>query len=142
MNSYLWLKSLHIAAVMSWMAGLFYLPRLFVYHAQEQPGSAVSELFKVMERRLMRAIMTPAAVVSWAAGLAMMIQMEFYRQGWFHLKLALVILMTVVHLILERRRREFAADRNSRSHRYFRIINEMPTLLMLGIVPLVIFKAF
>lgn len=141
-DAYLWIKALHVLAVISWMAGLLYLPRLFVYHAGVAPDSPISETFKVMERRLLKAIMTPAMIVAWIAGLVLMWQGEWYRSGWMHGKLALVLLLSGIHGLLAARRRAFAEDRNVHSGRSYRILNEAPTLLMIGIVVLVIVKPF
>ena len=140
---YPWVKALHVVAVISWMAGLLYLPRLFVYHCGAAPGSAASETFKVMERRLMAAIMTPAMLASWAFGLALigLLGLEVFRDGyWLSVKLALVVLLTGVHLILIRHVREFARDQNRHTARYFRILNEVPTVLMIAIVVMVIVR--
>ncbi|MEE3626221.1 protoporphyrinogen oxidase HemJ [Nitrospirillum sp. BR 11752] len=141
---YLWIKALHVIAVISWMAGLLYLPRLFVYHCAAPVGSPQSETFKVMERRLLRAIMNPAMIVAWACGLAMITLDPALLKGagWLHAKLALVVLMTVAHMTMARWRREFAEDRNTRPQRFYRIANEVPTLLMIGIVILVIVRPF
>ena len=141
-EAYLWLKALHVIAVISWMAGLLYLPRLFVYHCEVAPGSDTSEKFKVMERRLLRAIMTPAMVVTWGAGLTMAVVGGLFLDGWFHVKLILVVLMTISHHMMARWKNDFAADRNTRPQRFFRIANEVPTLLMIAIVCLVIVKPF
>lgn len=141
-EGYLWLKALHVIAVISWMAGLLYLPRLFVYHCEAAPGSATSEQFKVMERRLLKAIMTPAAVIAWALGLTMAVVGGLFHDGWFHVKLSLVVLMTIAHYMMVRWKDDFAADRNTRPQRFFRIMNEVPTLLMIGIVILVVVKPF
>ncbi|MCR6629477.1 MAG: protoporphyrinogen oxidase HemJ [Magnetospirillum sp.] len=141
-EGYLWLKALHVIAVISWMAGLLYLPRLFVYHCEVEPGSATSEKFKVMERRLFRAIMTPAMLVAWAAGLTMAVVGGLFQDGWFHVKLLLVVLMTGAHHMMARWKNDFAADRNTRPQRFFRIANEVPTLLMIAIVILVVVKPF
>lgn len=141
-EGYLWLKALHVIAVISWMAGLLYLPRLFVYHCEVDPGSATSEKFKIMERRLLKAIMMPAMVVAWAAGLALAILGGLFHDGWFHVKLTLVILMTISHHMMGRWKNDFAADRNTRPQKFFRIANEVPTLLMIAIVILVIVKPF
>jgi len=140
--TYLWLKAIHVIAVISWMAGLLYLPRLFVYHCQAAKGSETSELFKVMERRLMHAITIPAAAVAWTMGLLMVSEIGLAGQGWLHAKLLLVIGMTAVTVFFERCRIAFKYDRNTRSQRYYRIANEVPTLLMIGIVILVITKPF
>jgi len=141
-DGYLWIKAVHIMAVIAWMAGLFYLPRLFVYHAQEPVGSPTSALFKIMERRLMKAIMTPAAVLAWAMGLWLAFTLGFHGNGWLHAKLALVVILTGVHIYLERCRRAFAMDQNQHTHKFYRLLNEVPTLLMLVIVPLVVLKPF
>ena len=140
---YLWIKALHIVAVISWMAGLLYLPRLFVYHCSAEPGGAASETFKVMERRLMWAIMTPAMLVSWALGLGLIavFGLEVFRDGyWLAVKVALVIGLTGAHLLMIRHLRDFARDRNRHLQRYFRILNEVPTVLMIAIVVMVIVR--
>jgi protoporphyrinogen IX oxidase len=139
---YDWVKVLHVLAVISWMAAMLYLPRLFVYHAGAAPGSEMSETFKIMERRLLKAIMTPAMAVSWLAGLWLAYEAAFWKAGWFHGKLLLVLLLTAVHGMLARMVSVFAADRNAHNSRYFRILNEVPTVLMVGIVILVIVKPF
>lgn len=140
---YEWIKAIHVMAVIAWMAGLFYLPRLFVYHADAAPGSVLAETFKVMERRLLRAIMNPAMATSWVFGLWAAHEGGWFSgSGWFHAKLALVVAMTVFHMRLAWHRKAFAEDRNGHGSRYFRIINEVPTLLMIGIVILVIVKPF
>ena len=141
-EAYLWVKSLHILAVIAWMAGFLYLPRLFVYHCQAEVGSKQSETFKVMERRLLRAIMTPSMLVSWAAGLALAANIDAWAEGWFHGKVTLLIVLTVLHMIAARWRRAFAEDANRHSERFYRIMNEVPALLMVGIVILVVVKPF
>lgn len=141
-EAYLWVKALHVISVIAWMAGLLYLPRLFVYHCQAQVGSNQSETLKVMERRLLRAIMNPAMVASWGFGLWMYVSSEFWTYGWAHAKLTLVVLLTVSHLFMAKWRRDFAQDLNTRPETFFRIANEVPTLLMIGIVILVIVKPF
>jgi putative membrane protein len=140
---YLWIKGFHVVAVIAWMAGLLYLPRLFVYHCAAEAGSAASETFKVMERRLMKAIMTPAMLVSWVLGgsLIGVAGIEAFRSGyWLAIKIALVIALTGVHLMLIRHLGDFARDRNRHSQRYFRILNEVPTVLMIAIVVMVIVR--
>ena len=137
---YLWVKSLHVLAVISWMAGLLYLPRLFVYHADVKAGSDTAGLFEIMEMRLYRFIMTPAMIVSWATGLYIATSQAFWVDGWFLLKFGLVLAMSGVHGVLGRHRREFASGLNCKTSRYFRIMNEAPTLLMIFIVGLVILK--
>ncbi|WP_421995749.1 protoporphyrinogen oxidase HemJ [Reyranella sp.] len=136
------LKALHIVAVIAWMAGLLYLPRLFVYHAEAERGSAQSETFKVMERRLLRAIMNPAMILVWILGLALAWQGEWWRFGWLHAKLTLVVVLTIVHHVYGRWRKTFEADRNARPASYYRWWNEVPTVLMIAIVFLVVLKPF
>jgi len=139
---YAWLKAFHVIAVIAWMAGMLYLPRLFVYHCEAPRGSAQSETFKVMERRLLKAIINPAMIATWILGLTLAFQGEWWRAGWLHGKLALVLLLSGVHGMLARNVKEFAADRNARPARYYRLLNEAPTVLMVGIVILVIVKPF
>lgn len=141
-NGYLWLKALHVIAVIAWMAGMFYLPRLFVYHAEAPPGSPQSELFKVMERRLMRAIINPAMVAAFVFGLWLAWVGGWYLSPWFQAKFALAIALSALHGFLSRWRRDFERDANRHSARFYRIINEVPTVLMIGIVILVIVKPF
>jgi putative membrane protein len=137
---YLWLKALHVIAVISWMAGMLYLPRLFVYHCDAEIGSRQSETFKVMERRLLRAIINPAMIVTWVLGLWLAHESGFVKAGWLHAKLALVIAMSAIHGFYVRWVRAFAEDRNVHSQKFYRVMNEIPTLLMIGIVILVIVK--
>ena len=139
---YLWVKALHVIAIIAWMAGLLYLPRLFVYHTQAEAGSGEAETFKVMERRLLKGIMNPAMLVAWLAGLWLVWETEAWRQGWFHLKATLVILLSAYHMWLGAKRRAFEADRNTISERGWRFLNEVPTLLMIGIVVAVIVRPF
>jgi protoporphyrinogen IX oxidase len=139
---YLWLKALHVVAVIAWMAGMLYLPRLFVYHCDAPKGSIQSETFKIMERRLLKAIINPAMGATWILGLVLIWQGGWIASGWLHAKLALVIAMSGVHGVLAKRLKEFAADANTRPARYYRILNEVPTALMIGIVILVIVKPF
>ena len=138
---YDWIKAGHIVSLIAWMAAMLYLPRLFVYHASLPPGSgAQSETFKVMERRLLKAIMTPAMIVTWILGLWLAWQSGYYASPWLHAKFALVLAMSGVHGFLARTVKDFAADRNRRSQRFYRVINEVPTLLMIVIVILAIVK--
>jgi putative membrane protein len=137
---YLWIKAVHVMAVISWMAGLFYLPRLFVYHA-DAAEPALRETFRVMERRLYRAIMWPAMVVAWSAGL-LLIAIIGFAGGWLHVKLLMVVLLTLFHFLLGWHVARFARDAERHSSRYFRIINEVPTVLMVVIVIMVIVKPF
>jgi len=139
---YAWVKALHVVAVISWMAGILYLPRLFVYHCGAETGSTQSETFKVMERRLLRAIINPAMIVSWVTGLWLAFEADCFRSGWLHGKLSLAILLSGAHGLFVRWAREFAEDRNAHSQKFYRIVNEVPTLLMIGIVILVIVKPF
>jgi putative membrane protein len=141
-NLYLSLKALHILAIISWMAGMLYLPRLFVYHAEAPKGSPQARTFVVMERRLMRAIMLPALLVTWATGLTLAVQAGFLHAGWFHAKLALVIALSALHGYFAKLRNGLAEETNQHSSRFFRIVNEAPTVLMAGIVILVVFKPF
>ncbi|HEY0569573.1 MAG TPA: protoporphyrinogen oxidase HemJ [Xanthobacteraceae bacterium] len=137
---YDWLKVFHIISLIAWMAGMLYLPRLFVYHAVAEIGSPQSETFKVMERRLLRAIINPAMIATWIFGLWLAWQGGFLRAPWLHGKLALVLLLSAVHGLFARWVKDFAADRNRHSQRFYRIINEVPTVLMIGIVILVVIK--
>ena len=139
---YDWVKALHIISLIAWMAGMLYLPRLFVYHCNAPAGSAQSETFKVMERRLLKAIINPAMIATWVFGLTLVWQGGWWKAGWFHGKLLLVVILSGVHGIYVRRLKEFAADRNTRSARYYRVLNEVPTLLMVVIVILVVVKPF
>ncbi|QKV19833.1 protoporphyrinogen oxidase HemJ [Oricola thermophila] len=139
---YLWIKAVHVVAIIAWMAGMLYLPRLFIYHCDAEPGSVQSETFKVMERRLLRVIMNPAMTVAWALGLWLAWSGGHFSSGWFHGKFAAVIALSAVHGIYSRAVRLFAEDRNDRSPRYWRVMNEVPTLLMIAIVILVIVKPF
>lgn len=139
---YEWIKALHVIAVISWMAGMLYLPRLFVYHCGADKGSQQSETFKVMERRLLRAIMLPAMIVAWLSGLALAVTGNWLSAPWLHTKLVLVLGMSGVHGLFSRWQKDFASDRNFRSQKFFRIVNEVPTILMIGIIILVVVKPF
>jgi len=142
--SYLWFKAAHVISMVAWMAGLFYLPRLFVYHCEASPGSLESERFKLMERRLLKQIVNPAMIATFLTGLLLVLTPGVidWRAGWWHVKLAAVALMVVFHIILVRRRRDFLHDRNTRPQRYYRIINEVPTVLLMIIVVMVIVRPF
>jgi protoporphyrinogen IX oxidase len=139
-----YVKAFHVIAIIAWMAGLLYLPRLFVYHAASVKSSEQSETFKVMERRLLRFITTPAMVASWILGLILAFSgvIDWKADGWFHAKLALVILLSAFHGACAKWTKDFAADRNTHDPHFYRIINEVPTLLMVGIVILVIVRPF
>ncbi len=138
----LWLKVLHIVSVISWMVGLLYLPRLMVYHADTKPGSETSETFKVMERRLYKAIMTPAMIASWIFGLWLALEISPWDEGWFYSKLFLVFLLSAMHMINGKWVNEFAQDNRRRSSRFFRVANEVPTIFMILVVILVEIKPF
>jgi putative membrane protein len=141
-GAYLWVKAAHVIAVISWMAGMLYLPRLFIYHCEAPPGSAQSETFKVMERRLLTVIINPAMVLTWVLGLWLAWQGGFLTAGWLHAKFALVFALSGVHGFFSAAVRKFAADGNTTSPRTWRIWNEVPTVLMIGIVLLVVLKPF
>jgi putative membrane protein len=136
-----YVKAFHVIAIIAWMAGLLYLPRLFVYHAETAKGSAQSETFKVMERRLLKLITTPAMIASWVLGLYLAFSViDWSASGWFHVKLALVVLLSAFHGALAKWTKDFAADRNTHSARFYRIANEIPTVLMIGIVIMVVVR--
>ncbi len=139
---YLWIKALHIIAVIAWMAGMFYLPRLFVYHTQTTPGTSEYERFAIMERKLLKIIMSPAMMVTWVMGLTMAWLMDYWADGWFGTKLLLVVAMTAVDHLYRRWAKKFAGGTNTHSERFFRLWNEVPTVLMMGIVILVVVKPF
>ena len=144
-SAYLWIKALHIIAVIAWMAGMLYLPRLFVYHADAEPGSTQSETFKVMESRLMRVIINPAMGVAFLLGLALLLTpgVVDWSAGWIWVKLAAAVLgLGGFHGMLSRWRKDFEADRNTRPARFFRRVNEVPTVLMIVIVIMVVVKPF
>jgi protoporphyrinogen IX oxidase len=144
---YLWIKAFHIIAVIAWMAGMLYLPRLFVYHCAAEKGSVQSETFKVMERRLLRAIIDPAMIATWLLGLSLAwlgpdSRFGWFAAGWLQAKIVLVVAMSAVHGLLARWVKDFATDRNRHSPKFYRIINEVPTLLLILIVLLVVLKPF
>lgn len=141
---YDWLKAGHVISLIAWMAGMLYLPRLFVYHCGALTGSAQSETFKVMERRLLRAIINPAMIATWIFGLLLLSIPDVvdWTKGYMHAKLALVLAMTTVHGFFARWRRAFADDRNTHTARFFRVVNEIPMLILIGIVILIVVKPF
>jgi protoporphyrinogen IX oxidase len=141
-NFYPWLKALHVVAVMSWMAGMLYLPRLFVYHADAEIGSVQSETFKVMERRLLRAIINPAMIVTWVTGLWLAWRGFQLMGGWLHMKIFMVIMLSAAHGYFSASVRRFAQNKNQRPARHWRAMNEVPTALMIGIVIMVVVKPF
>lgn len=138
---YSWLLSLHIIAVISWMAGMFYMPRLFVYHTRLETGSDASEMFKEMELKLIRIIINPAMIFAWVFGLSMAFGQDLWGHSWFQLKFLCVILMSGFHGFLSRWRKQFARDENIHTEKFYRLMNEVPTILMIIIVFLVIMKA-
>lgn len=139
---YEWMKALHVIAVIAWMAGLLYLPRLYVYHTKAEPGSSLDETLKVMERRLLRAIMNPAMITTWVFGFWTAHELASWSDGWFHAKLALVLALTGSHMVMAAHRKRFLTGDNHKGDLYFRILNEVPTVLMIAIVILVIVKPF
>ncbi len=141
-EAYLWVKALHIIAVIAWMAGMLYLPRIYVYHCEAAAGSAQSETFKVMERRLLRAIIDPAMIAAWVLGFMLVAHLDLWGEGWMHGKFALLVAMQLIHAAFARWRRHFAADANRHAARFYRIVNEVPTVLMIAIVLLVVLRPF
>jgi putative membrane protein len=141
---YPWTKALHVIAVIAWMAGMLYLPRLYVYHCELRPGSAESERFKVMERRLLKQIINPAMIATWTLGILLVLTPGIIRwsAGWWQVKLAAVLLLSGFHGVLSRWRRDFLADRNRHAQRWYRFANEVPTLLVIVIVLMVIVRPF
>jgi putative membrane protein len=141
---YLWVKAFHVMAMIAWMAGLFYLPRLYVYHTDTAPGGPESERFKLMERKLLRVIMNPAMIAAWLFGICLVLTpgVVSWTAGWWHVKLLCVLAMTGFHMVLAGARKRFLAEDRSRSGRYWRAMNEVPTLLMAAIVIMVIVKPF
>ncbi len=137
---YLWIKALHVISIIAFMAGMLYLPRLFVYHAGSERGSQQAETFKVMERRLEVAIMRPALVLVYATGITLAVKGAFFKAGWLNWKLLLVLAMTGIYFYLVALRFRFAADRNVHAPKFYRILNELPTLLLIGIVILAVVK--
>ena len=142
MNYYLLFKSLHLIAVISWMAGLLYLPRIFVYHVENNTEKNISETFKIMERRLMFFIMTPAMILSWLFGISLILinETSISLSLWVQVKLFLVVFLTIYHLFLGYYLRKFALDQNEKSAKFFRIINEIPTVLLILIIFVIIYK--
>ena len=136
----LWIKALHVMSVIAWMAGIFYLPRLYVYHVTATPGGELSETLKTMERKLLKVIMTPAMIATWVFGIWIAVLTDAFTETWFQLKFVAVIAMTVFHAVASTWRKEFEADANTRSERFYRLANEVPTLLMVVIVLLVVVR--
>ena len=143
LDYYSWIKSLHVIAIIAWMAGMLYLPRLFVYHSEAEPGSEKSETFKVMERRLYKFIMNPAMMAAWLfGGLMIWANTDLFSHGWMHLKLTAAVAMTGIHHVFGAWRKRFAADENQKSARFYKIWNEVPTALMIVIVIMAIAEPF
>ena len=142
MNTYLFFKSLHLISVISWMAGLLYLPRIFVYHAQNNSEPIISEVFKIMEKKLFFYIMTPAMILSWFFGLLLIHSIGFQQLGqtWMLLKILFVVILTIYHFYLGKILNQFKLDLNKHSHKFYRFINEIPTILLILIVFVVVFK--
>ena len=142
---YLWIKALHVISIIAWMAGMLYLPRLYVYHVGCKSGSEASEMLKIMERRLLRRIINPAMIATWVFGIWLVNIVgwdDLKHAGWFHVKLSLLVLMQILHAMFARWRRDFANDRNVHSAKFYRIINEAPAVLIVVIVLLAIVKPF
>ncbi|MEQ8193217.1 MAG: protoporphyrinogen oxidase HemJ [Rhodospirillales bacterium] len=141
-GAYLWIKALHIISVIAWMAGMLYLPRLFVYHADTEPGTAQSETFKIMERRLLRGIVNPSMIASFVFGGLLLAILNDWSSGWLYVKLTCVLGLAALHGMTARWYRDFAADRNRRSARFYRLMNEAPAVLMVVIVIMAVVKPF
>lgn len=141
-EAYLWIKALHIIAVISWMAGLLYMPRLFIYHGDSEPGSQQAQTFAIMEQRLLKVIMNPAMMVSWLLGLYLAWSVYGFHGGWLHAKLAAVVALTGVHVFFSRAVASFGRGHYIKSARFWRLMNEVPTLLMIIIVIFVVVKPF
>jgi putative membrane protein len=140
---YNWIKALHVIAVMSWMAGMLYLPRLYVYHVAAKKGSELSDTLKIMEKRLLRFIMNPAMMLSWVFGIAMIAaNPALFDHGWMHIKFTLIVIMTVLHMVFSKWRKDFAADRNVKSAKFYKISNEAPTVLLIIIVIMAVAEPF
>ena len=140
----LYIKAFHIISVIAWMAGVLYLPRLFVYHTEAEKGSRQSETFKIMERRLLKIIINPAMIAAWVFGLLMLYSNwgVYKTAGWMHTKLLLVLILSGVHGMLAKQVKIFARDENKKTSRYFRILNEVPTILMIFIIVLAVVEPF
>ena len=143
-TAYLWIKALHIIAVIAWTAGMLYLPRLFVYHCGAEPGSKQSEDFKIMERKLLRGIITPSMVITFILGGILLVHLdrESWLEGWLHAKLAFVIILAVYHGLMSRWTKDFGADKNERPAKFYRIANEVPAVLVFGIIIFVVVRPF
>lgn len=142
MDYYHWLEAFHVISAIMWMAGMLYLPRLYVYHATVKPGSENDSLLQTMEKRLLRYIMNPAMLFSLGLGITLMVIREAYREGWFHVKALALFFMFAIHGLLAKYRKDFAMDSNKKSHIYFRVLNEAVTVLIIVIVIMVVVKPF
>ncbi len=141
-EGYLWIRALHIVAIITWMVGMAYLPYLFVYHCSAEPGSSQSETFKVMEHRLLRYVTNPAMLAAWISGLALAAHLDVWSQGWFHGKLTLLLVLQVMHVAFARWRRQFAGDGRRRDVRFYRWVSHVPVAAMIGIVVLAVVRPF
>jgi len=139
-NIYLWTKVLHLVFVIAWMAGLLYLPRLFIYHATLLESSKDAEIFKIMERRLLKIIINPAMILTWIFGIALVWQGDHWSSAWIHLKILFVIILQIFHILCLRWQRNFANNKNNHSVKFYRMINEIPTILLIGIIICAVFK--
>lgn len=142
MNYYHWLEAFHVISVIMWMAGMLYLPRLYVYHATVKPGSENDSLLQTMEKRLLRYIINPAMLFSLGLGITLMVIREAYREGWFHVKALALFFMFIIHGLLAMHRKSFAMDSNEKTNVYFRVLNEAVTVLIIVIVIMVVVKPF
>ena len=142
MDYYHWIEAFHVISVIMWMAGMLYLPRLYVYHATSKIGSESDNLLQIMEKRLLRFIINPAMCFSFGFGIALMVIREAYREGWFHAKLSALVLMLIIHVLLAKHRKNFSTGLNKNTHLYFRILNELVTILIIFIVIMVVVKPF
>ena len=140
--AYLWVKALHVVGMIAWMAAMLYLPRLFIYHCDAPAGSEQSETFKVMERRLTRAILNPAMAATWILGLLLMLHLEAWTEAWLHVKFTALLVMQGLHVACSRWRKDFARDANRHGPRFYRIMNEIPTVLLILIVVMAVVKPF
>ena len=142
--AYLWIKALHIIAVIAWMAGVLYLPRLFVYHCGAEPGSKQSEDFKIMERKLWRGIITPSMIITFILGGILLgnLDRDFWLEGWLHAKLAFVVILVAYHGLMYRWWKDFEGDKNERSAKFYRWMNEVPAVVMFGIIIFVVVRPF
>ncbi len=142
MDYYHWIEAFHIISVIMWMAGMLYLPRLYVYHTEVKPGSDSDNMLKVMERKLLRYIINPAMISSFFFGIALVSIKKVYFESWFHAKAFAIIIMSIIHMLFAKHRKDFARNTNKKSHVYFRVLNEIVTLLIIVIVIMVVVRPF